>query len=61
MKKVCIITLYGNWNYGNKLQNYALQTTIEKLGYEFTSLKNKYQQSLLEKIKYKIYNFVILL
>lgn len=55
MKKVCIITLYGNWNYGNKLQNYALQASIQKLGYEVTSLKNKYQQTLFEKIKYKIY------
>lgn len=32
MKKVCIITLYGNSNFGNKLQNYALQEYIKKLG-----------------------------
>ena len=30
MKKVGIITLIGNENYGNKLQNYALQTFLEK-------------------------------
>lgn len=30
MKKVLIFTLYGNSNYGNKLQNYAVQTIIEK-------------------------------
>ncbi len=30
MKKVAIITLCGNTNYGNKLQNYALKKEIEK-------------------------------
>ena len=28
MKKVGIITLYGNENFGNKLQNYALQEIL---------------------------------
>ena len=32
MKNILIITLYGNYNYGNKFQNYAMQTTLEKLG-----------------------------
>lgn len=27
-----IVTLFGEWNYGNRLQNYALQTVIEYLG-----------------------------
>lgn len=31
--KTAIITLYGD-NYGNKLQNYALQALLEKLGHE---------------------------
>lgn len=31
MKKVGIITITGLGNYGNRLQNYALQKTIEKL------------------------------
>ena len=30
MKKVLIITLYGNYNYGNKLQNLALQNILSK-------------------------------
>lgn len=30
MKKVGIITLNGNYNFGNKLQNYALQTILIK-------------------------------
>ena len=30
MKKVGIITITGLGNYGNRLQNYALQQAIEK-------------------------------
>ena len=41
MKKVGIITIYGNNNYGNKLQNYAVQKTIEKLGnFSVETIKN---------------------
>ena len=32
MKKVGIVTLCGNNNFGNKLQNYALKTIIEEYG-----------------------------
>lgn len=32
-KKVGIITLYGNTNYGNRLQNYAVQEVIKEYGY----------------------------
>ena len=31
--KAGIISLYGNVNYGNKLQNYAVQEVMKKLGY----------------------------
>lgn len=31
--KVAIITLFGNFNYGNRLQNYALQTVLEREGH----------------------------
>lgn len=33
MKEVGIITLYGDNNYGNKFQNYALYSLIRKMGY----------------------------
>lgn len=33
MKKVGIITLNGYFNYGNRLQNYALQETIKSYGF----------------------------
>ena len=41
MKKIAIITLYGNNNFGNKLQNYATQVILEKMGYEVTTIRNK--------------------
>lgn len=32
--KIGIITLYGNKNFGNRLQNYAVQRYFESLGYQ---------------------------
>lgn len=40
MKKVAIITLNGYFNYGNRLQNYALQESIKKLGFEVETIIN---------------------
>lgn len=39
MKKVAIITLNHGINYGNKLQNYAVQTIFERLGYEAITIR----------------------
>jgi len=55
-KKVAIITLHGYFNYGNRLQNYALVKTIQKMGHEVETLvvKSDYRQlSLLERILLK--------
>lgn len=41
MKKVGIITVHGYHNYGNRLQNYAVQKIIEELGFEAITLKTK--------------------
>lgn len=53
-KKVAILTLNGNWNYGNKLQNYALKKQIENLGYQVNTLwfieKKFYIKELIKKI-----------
>jgi len=38
MKKVGIITLFGIFNYGNRLQNYALNHSLETQGYVSCSL-----------------------
>ncbi|GAB2537991.1 polysaccharide pyruvyl transferase family protein [Gracilibacillus alcaliphilus] len=46
MKKIGIITLNGNFNYGNRLQNYALQKVIEKEGAQVdTILVDKYKKN----------------
>lgn len=33
MKKIGIVTINGNYNFGNRLQNYALQETLKKKGF----------------------------
>ena len=38
MKKVGIVTLCGNSNFGNKLQNYALKKVIEEYGYDVDTI-----------------------
>lgn len=38
MKKIAIITIYGNTNFGNKLQNYAVQRYFEQMGFEVVTL-----------------------
>lgn len=37
-KRVGIVTLNGYFNYGNRLQNYALQEVVKELGFEVDSL-----------------------
>ena len=57
MRRVGIVTLTGNKNYGNKLQNYALAKVIENYGFDvytlwcnetfFTKSLKKYKNILL--------------
>lgn len=39
MKKVGIITLFGEYNFGNRLQNYAVQEVLKKFGLEVETIK----------------------
>ncbi|QSX05285.1 polysaccharide pyruvyl transferase family protein [Sedimentibacter sp. zth1] len=39
MKKIAIATLNGYFNYGNRLQNYALQEVLSSFGYEVQTLR----------------------
>lgn len=39
MKKVGIVTLFGEYNFGNRLQNYAVQETLKKLRFEVETIK----------------------
>ena len=43
-KKIGIITLQGEDNFGNVLQNYAVQTVVESYGYQVCTLDNKTDQ-----------------
>ncbi len=38
-KKIGILTLNGYVNYGNRLQNYALQTVLENFGFDVTTIR----------------------
>ena len=39
MKKVGIITLFGEYNFGNRLQNYAVQEVLKENGLEVETIK----------------------
>ena len=57
MKKIGIFTLYGNTNFGNKLQNYAIQYTLNNMGYSVETIRNynssyKHFKYIFNRIKY---------
>ena len=60
MNKAGIITIIDKNNYGNRLQNYALQETIKKLGIDvktivnYNSINRKNWKYPLKKIKFYI-------
>lgn len=56
MKKIGIITIYDNNNYGNKLQNYATQEIIKSCNkFEVCTIKNKdINLNFVYKVKVKI-------
>ena len=39
MKNVGIVTLFGEYNFGNRLQNYAVQQVLEKNGLNVETIK----------------------
>lgn len=56
MNKVAIVTLTGYFNFGNRLQNYALSKVLKKLGYEpYTVWNRKLSKVIKEKIKSKLF------
>ena len=60
MKKVGIITIEGNKNYGNKLQNYALQKVISDYGYEASTIFQDRMSIRLVCRKLKDYIYLII-
>ena len=43
MKKAAIITIVDKDNYGNRLQNYAVQETLKKHKYNAIKIVNDYE------------------
>ena len=60
MKKIGIITLNGNFNFGNRLQNYALVKYIEKLGFNVTTIWfcnfKEYAKEMVKRIAFIFFN-----
>lgn len=57
MKKVAILTLGGYFNYGNRLQNYALQEVVKSLGFHTETIKNNaYDASASESRKKRMFD-----
>lgn len=59
--KIGIVTLHGYWNYGNKLQNYALKYTLEKLDFDVTTTvikNNQTNNNILPKLKKISFDFL---
>lgn len=48
--KAGIITLYGNYNYGNRLQNQAVSTLLADRGISSTTLIVRYGNSVVNKV-----------
>lgn len=51
-ERVAIITLFGNYNYGNRLQNYAVQKILESAGFEVETLD--FYSNILKRIIKKL-------
>lgn len=58
MKKIGIITIVHGENYGNRLQNYALQNTLLDMGYKVETIRRNVYRSLLSQIKHTIYKYL---
>lgn len=58
MKKVGIVTITDGSNYGNRLQNYAMQKLLESIGFQVETIKRKTDRDklgvgkLIQELKY---------
>ena len=53
MKKVAIVTIISQ-NYGNRLQNYALQETLKKGGVEVETIPLTHKSNFERQIKFVV-------
>ena len=52
MKKVSVVTIFEDWNYGNKLQNYAVEQLYLLKVYMFCKEKPQKMHTFREKYAY---------
>ena len=55
MKKIGIITLFGNINYGNRLQNYAVHTILSRRGFQVETIV--FERNRWKPILYPAFNW----
>ena len=53
--KVDIVSLFGTFNYGNRLQNYAVQKTLEGMGCEATVIYVQSPKTTFREFAKKVY------
>lgn len=58
MKKIGIITIIDNDNYGNRLQNYAMQEVLKKYDFNVTTIKNEKRFNKKRGLKELIVKFI---
>lgn len=56
--KIAIDTIIDYFNYGNRLQNYALQHVLENLGHDVITIKNVTDMSLNEDKKSRTFRLI---
>lgn len=61
MNKIGIITIVDKLNYGNRLQNFAVQHTINKLGYSAETLDNNVYYKRDSSLKFLLKKIICLL
>ena len=49
-KNVAVITLPGSFNYGNRLQNYAVTKIYESLGFHAETLKLEERFNVIQRL-----------
>ena len=61
MKKIMIVTLIGLRNYGNRFQNFAMQYTLEQMGFECRTLRfeRKISKSKIKTIVLYPFSFLM--
>lgn len=61
MKKIGLITINDDNNYGNRLQNYAVQKIINKLECDIENINNQYGNVGFNRIRYSLKKYIKLI